>query len=81
MLELEILLPRFWAVCVVYGYTDLAFEIALQYMNAGPPSVFMKQGIMAWAHAIGTKSRSRGAFGSGRLASFLRWLADRIDLE
>jgi len=77
--EWEVLLARFWAVCAVYGYTDLAFETALDLIENGCLSSSLQDGIISWAQAMTKKSRFHGLRGRGRAASWVRGMADRIE--
>jgi FkbM family methyltransferase len=75
------LLARYWAVCAAYGYTDLAFEVALdQFDMDGLPLAF-KDGIMAWAEAATKKSMFQNVRGRGRAASWLHSLPEQLDAD
>lgn len=78
-LEREVLLARFWTMCAVYGYPDLAFETGLDQMDAGWLSAPVKDGILNWAQTASRKPRLQGSYGRGRAASWVRGLADRIE--
>ena len=72
------LLAHYWAACAAYGYMDLAYEATLGQGNPEwlPPSIL--HGLKGWA-----SGNSRGSWprmrGRGRVAKWLRKLADKVD--
>lgn len=77
----EVLLARYWAVCAAYGYTDLAYEMALEQANAGLMLNNIEDGIKTWTEAAGRKTGLPALRGRGRAASWLRKLADHVDAK
>lgn len=74
-----VLLAHYWAVCAAYGYTDLAYETALEQANVGLMPNHIMAGIKAWADAASRKTGLPELRGRGRAASWMRRLANHVD--
>lgn len=78
--ERRVLLAQYWAVCAVYGYIDLAYEIYLEQANAGLLHKDLVDEVKAWAEKTTRRSVRRLDFrGRGLIASWIRRLADQVD--
>lgn len=73
------LLAHYWALCAVYGYLDLAYEVTLGQQNSAwmPSTIFAE--ISAWAEMNARKGKGFEIRGRGRTAAWLRKLADKVD--
>jgi len=75
------LLAQYWAVCTVYGYTDLAFEVARESAGKGWISSDMMKSIDAWVDSNSRQPILPKLRGRGRAASWMRKFADQVDAK
>lgn len=73
------LFAHYWAVCAVYGYIDLAYELSLEYLDSDWITQEVAKGIKEWVAGAARNSGVLPIRGRGRIASWLRKLADNVE--
>jgi len=72
-------LARYWAGCAVYGYVDLAFEMALELIKLQTLPEKVVEDIVKWEKTVNRRSMFSLTRGRGRTANLLRNVADKVD--
>jgi hypothetical protein len=73
------LFAHYWAACAVYGYLDLAYEVSLEYLNAPWMTTAVSENIEGWAATTIRNNAMLPTTGRGRLATWLRQFADKVE--
>ncbi len=73
------LLAHYWAACSVYGYLDLAYEVSIEYLDSSWITPGVAKGIKEWADSTTRNKLSLPIRGRGRVATWLRNLADKVE--
>jgi hypothetical protein len=72
-------LAHYWAASAAYGYTELALEAALLWINSGLIPVDMVDELRTYERDLRSKSMMPAIRGKGRIASLLRSWANKIE--
>ena len=73
------LFTHYWAACAVYGYLDLAYEVSLEYLDSPWMTPAVARDIRRWADRAVRDVSTRPVRGRGRIATWLRKLADKVE--
>jgi len=72
-------LAHYWAVSAAYGYTELALEATLLWINSGLIPIDIVEELRAYERDLRSKSMVPAIRGRGRIASLLRSWANKIE--
>ena len=73
------LFAHHWAACFVYGYLDLAYEVSIEHLNAPWMTPVVSKNIGDWADNATRNTATQPTRGRGRVATWLRKLADKVE--